>query len=203
MNEIQKRKMLWRIPLVVAILFAVFWGIWYLACGEIPVVTQTKGYEDVIIQLPFPVSNLWSIPSVFILTLALVFLFTHKSIQDNKDLIPGLILSLILGLLVNLIFFGLSTGLFLALALGLITALAFGLVFGLVFGLDIGLIFGLGVALALGLGAGLGTSLSVGLIAALALALLTFTLIAGLGVGLIFLFSSNGWKKTKNWLTGK
>ncbi len=201
MEENQRKKMLWRIPLTIAILVAIFWGTWYLATGNIPVVSQISWAKEATIQLPFSMSRLWDIPFAFVWALVLIFLFTHKKIRNDEDLISGLFFGLIAGLFFGLgiglgvgLFFGLS----ISLSIGLICGLIAGLKFNTAFSLGFGLVFGLSVGLFFGLDIGLGIGLVYGLIAGL-----FFDLGLGLGVGLRAFFSKSIWKKIGQWFIGK
>ena len=178
--EEERKNMLWRIPLVVAILVAIFWGIWYLIAGEIPAVNQIKWSEDITTQLPFAISRLWDILFVFIWAFILVCFFTQEKIKKNKNLSTRLIAGLSLGLVV---------GLTISLSIGLVASLIVGLAFGLI---------AVGDDLAIALSLGLGTGLIVGLSISMGTALIVGPAV-GLVVGIKFLFSA----KFKDWLMGK
>ncbi|MBD3282170.1 MAG: hypothetical protein GF387_01010 [Candidatus Portnoybacteria bacterium] len=197
MEEKQRKNMLWRIPLVVAILVAIFWGIWYLSTGEVPVTSQIRWTEETTIQLPFSISRIWDIPFAFIWTFVLILLFTHKKIKDDENLVPSLVTGLGVGLV-----FGLGVGLGVGLVFGLGVGLVFGLIFGLVASLGVGLVSGLVPGLVTGLAFGLVTSLVPGLVAGLVFGLVA-SLGVGLSVGLKFIFSEEIWKKTGQWIIGK
>jgi hypothetical protein len=134
----RRRKLLWRIPLVVAILFAIFWGIWYLVAGEVPVVTQISFGTLGAIQLPFAVSCFWDIVFAPIWAIVLILLFTDKRIMDDPNFGPAI--SVTFFLLVGLIF-GLNSGLGVGLVAGLAAGLSVGLGVGLVAILVAGLKF--------------------------------------------------------------
>ena len=138
METIQRNRMLWRIPLVVAILFALFWGIWYLVAGEIPNTTQIRWTEKTNIQLPFAMSRVWDIIFAPLWAMILILLFTNNRIRKDENLVFGLGAGLVFGLA-----FGLGVGLFAGLGAGLSAGLGVGLFAGLVFGLGAGLGVGL------------------------------------------------------------
>jgi len=204
--KIQRKRMLWRIPLLVTILMAIFWGVWYLATGDIPVISQIKWTTETAIQLPFGISRLWDIPFAFVWTFILIFLFTHKKIKDDEKLIfIGLISGLVSGLLFGLVF-GLVTGLVLGigvgLGIGLGTALDDNLGFDLGFDLSFDLVFGLVFGLAFGLAASLIAGLAIGLVLGLSVSL-AFGLMSSLPTGLKFVFSTKTFQSFSRWFTGK
>ncbi|MFH1412926.1 MAG: hypothetical protein ABIG10_02760 [bacterium] len=169
---------------------AIFWTIWFLSTGSVPVVTEIiliKG--RLVYELPFHISRWWDILLGPIYSCAIVYLFTHKKIKDDDVLIVRLV-------------FGLGLGLVAGLVIGLVAELDIGLAFGLV----VGLIFGLTAGLGFGLGLGLVAGLVVGLVAGLALGLVTglgaglgFGLVTGLGALLKLIFR----KRLTNWLLAK
>jgi len=205
MEKVQRKRMLWRIPLLVTILVAVFWGIWYLASGEIPVVSQIKWIEDTTIQLPFPISRLWDVLPAFIGTFLLVSLFTQKKIEGNRELVAALVVVLVVVLVVGLVFV-LKGGLGIILGLSVLVILVFGLVVGLVYGRFAGLVASLVAGLGFGLGAGLVVGLGVGLVVGLVVDLATILVISpvtGLITVLRFFFSTKTWHLFCDWVAGK
>lgn len=182
-----RQNMLWRVPLVIAIITFLFWGTWWLIAGSVPEITAIKWTKTESLSLPFAVSRWWDTLFVPLGAWIIAFLFSSKRINKNENLGFDLGVGLIVGLGISL-----CAGLI----VGLIVSLCAGLGAGLGAGLDAGLIVGLGVGLIFGLGAGLGASLGAGLI---------FGLGASLGAGLklfwkgvIFIFS----KKFSQWLAG-
>lgn len=148
--------MIWRWSLLTAGLIALFWIIWYLINGEVPVVENivlnNKG--DIFFQLPFAVSRWYDIFIGPIGSVILISLFTNKKISDNEDfgitLTFGLVFGLIYGLIhdmtaiiiINLVC-GLIFGPIYGLIFGLVASLTFGLTAGLVYSFIISLVFGL------------------------------------------------------------
>ena len=61
MSNFKRGKMLWLVPLIVAVIYAMFWGIWSLATGSVPVVGQDLLTRDMLIKLPFAVSRWWDV----------------------------------------------------------------------------------------------------------------------------------------------
>ena len=61
MEEIQKRRMLWRIPFVTMVVVALFWGVWWLIAGDVPSVTSLKIMSGTSLTLPFAISRGWDI----------------------------------------------------------------------------------------------------------------------------------------------
>ena len=165
---------MWRWSLITAGLIALFWAIWYLAAGSVPVVTSIKMTGNWTLELPFGVSRWWGILIGPIWSIALISLSTSEIIKKDEDLVIGLIVGLAVGLLFGLVVgldadlvVGLGFGLVLGLAVGLVVglfsgldnSLGLGLGFSLFFGLAVGLLFGLVVGLGCGLGVGLGVVL--------------------------------------------
>ncbi|MBI1961724.1 MAG: hypothetical protein HYS45_03430 [Parcubacteria group bacterium] len=76
----RRNKLLFRIPLLVTGLVALFWGIWYLAAGSVPSVSSITLGEETAYQLPFALSRLLDIPAaaVFAVLAVLVWYFGEK-----------------------------------------------------------------------------------------------------------------------------
>jgi len=74
--------MLWRLPLVVAIFFAIFWGTWYLVAGKVPVTTKLLLSDGITIQLPFAMSRIWDIVVTPLLVMLFVFLFVSDTVKS-------------------------------------------------------------------------------------------------------------------------
>jgi hypothetical protein len=174
----RKIKLITRWSLVTAGLIALFWAIWYLVIGNVPVVTSIKMTPDWVIQLPCGISRWWDILIGPIWSTIIILIITSEKIRKDEDLVVSLVV-------------GLAAGLVFGLGVGLVVDLAVGLVAGLVFGLGVGLVVGLGA----GLGVGLGVGLVVGLGADLAVGLA-----AGLGALIKWIFSKNFWETIGNWL---
>jgi len=196
--KIQRKRMLWRVPLVVTILYALFWGVWYLITGEIPVVSEIKWIDETTIHLPFRISRLWDIIFVPIWVFIFVFLFTDEIDDFDEKLLGPLLAGLIMGgiflhdgiLMVSISILGFSLLFNLILTL---TNLSLGnrpiieLLSGLIINLNISLGAGLIISLVAGLGFGFAAALGLSLSADL-MFILVFVLILGLIYGLKFLF---------------
>ena len=126
MEKERKRKLMWRWSLITAGLIALFWTMWYLITGQVPVMTSIKMTPELTWQLPFGISRWWDILIGPIWSFILISFFTNERITKNEGLVFGLVFGLVAGL-----------------GFGLVFGLGFGLVFGLVFGLGAGLSFGL------------------------------------------------------------
>jgi hypothetical protein len=168
----RERRMALRWSIVTAGLIALFWAIWWLINGSVPVITSIRMTENWTLVLPFGISRWWDILIGPIWSTAIVFLMTNKRVKEDQYLILGLIsgIGLILGLILGLAYglgFGLAYGLGFGLAGGLVFGLAGGLALGLVYGLAYGLGFGLAYGLVFGLGFGLAYGLVFGLVALL------------------------------------
>jgi len=173
----RRQKLLWRTPLIVAILIAIFWGIWYLITGSIPEVTTVKLAGTKNILLPFAMSRLWDILFGTIWTFIIVWIATNEKIREYLE--PA---DLVIGLGVGLVF---------GVGLGMAVGLCFGLVFTLLFGVPAGLIIGGTFTPDLGLGVGLGAWLGGGLGAGLGIGLV-FGVAVSLGICLFFGLSTAG-----------
>src|SRR4030042_1659006 len=61
MEKERKRKLMWRWSLITAGLIALFWTMWYLITGQVPVMTSIKMTPELTWQLPFGISRWWDI----------------------------------------------------------------------------------------------------------------------------------------------
>lgn len=186
--------MLWRIPLIAAILVAMFWGIWSLF-GSVSATDHLQMTAKWTLQLPFSVSRWWDVLFAPIWALIFVLILSLKRTKKDKNLDSMLVVGLVLSLAVGMLF-GLGVGL----VIGLFAILVFGLAssFDLGIGLDVGLGVGLAVGLAVGLVFGLAVGLAVGLV---------LSLVIGLTVDLVILlkliFSKKIWINIGQWVSGK
>src|SRR3989338_8135811 len=124
-----------------AVLIALFWTVWYVVNGDVPVVTHIKITDEYNYLLPFRISRWWDILIGPIFSILVILLVTSKQIHD-EEIAFGLIFRLASGLVHGLIF-RLASGLIL-LAFGIVFVLAFGLASGLIlfaFGLVFVLVF--------------------------------------------------------------
>ena len=169
MEKIQRRKTLWRLPLILAMIVVIVWGAWYLIAGEVPVIKTVNISNEWTLELPFSISRWFDAPLIATLVFVLIFIFTSPKITKNDDLTSNLTGGLLISLIV-----GMSTG-FLGLnmspTLGITTCLCYGTATFYAFGLNPTLIS----SLVTGLGFGLGLGLIVGMIIGMA-----FSLIVGL-----------------------
>ena len=85
MNVIQRKKKLWRIPLIVAILFTLFWGIWSFFGGQVPATDQLRMIDEWIIQFPFPISRWLDVIFAPLLTFILVLIFSSERYRKDKE----------------------------------------------------------------------------------------------------------------------
>ena len=114
MTQERKWKLIWRWSLVTAGLIALFWTVWYLINGSVPMVTSIKMTPTWTIELPFSVSRWWDVLIGPIWsTIIIIPLFTdEKNIGEDEDLVFGLVFGLAFGLPIGLVFglvFGLAT----------------------------------------------------------------------------------------------
>ena len=85
MDVIQRKKKLWRIPLIVAVLFALFWGIYSLFGGQVPATNQLRMINKWTIQFPFPVSRWLDVIFAPLLTFVLVLIFSSQRYKKDKE----------------------------------------------------------------------------------------------------------------------
>lgn len=119
MEKIQRQRMLWRIPLVTAIFFAIFWGAWYVGFGKVP---MDNGW---ILNWKISLSRFWDVLFAPIWALILILLHTGKKNGKIEKLSEdhGFWRTI------------LGTGLFLGLLVGLGFSVARGCGYGLLAGL--------------------------------------------------------------------
>lgn len=180
--ELSRRtKLIWSVIITIAV--AMFWIIFYLVEGYVPVVTEIKMTNNWMISLPLKISRWWDIlfAPVWSTTLVLLFIFkkssminteqdVNSSINTEHTVTGGLCFGLIAGLCAMLGRpGGLIFGLIFVLVIGLLIEMRAGLVgrlfyfYWILFGLFAGLGFGLVVGLFYGLLTGLFYALVVGL----------------------------------------
>jgi len=129
MNESRRKALLWRVPLVTALLVALFWGIYYLITGSVPVVTSVQ-WESKTIQIPFAISRwtdvfftpLWAFILIVFSTDRRVLGCYKGEYSPRLDLVTVLIVGLTFGLLIGS-FIGLGYGAFFGLFYGLLVEL--------------------------------------------------------------------------------
>ena len=114
-----------RCTAVSAVATGLFWGIWYLITGSVPVTTEIRLTPEEVWHLPFAVSRLLDILFAPVFVSIIVMIFTSAS--DDVDLVTGLVTGLAYGLVAGLVF-----GLVFGLGFGLVAGLAYGLAYGLV-----------------------------------------------------------------------
>ena len=121
------KQLILRWSLVTGGLIALFWAIWYLITGEVPVVTSIKISSNWTYVLPFGVSRWWDILIGPIWSTIIILLLTSKKLKGDEDRIFGLVVGLGVGLIVSL-GAGLGVGLIFSLGAGLIVGLVVGLI---------------------------------------------------------------------------
>lgn len=114
MEKQRKYALMWRWSLITGELIALFWAIWYLTTGSVPMVTSIKMTPEWTWQLPFGISRWWDILIGPIWPIILISLFTNERITKDEELVVGLAVGLVVGLVVGLPF-------------GLVFSLPFGL----------------------------------------------------------------------------
>lgn len=88
------RKVRWSI--LTAGFIALFWTIWYLRIGQVPIVNSIKITPDCTIQLPFGVSRWWDILPIW--SIILISIFTNKTFSEKIKKYPNLVGRLGMGL---------------------------------------------------------------------------------------------------------
>ena len=104
MEKERKRKLMWRWSLITAGLIALFWTMWYLITGQVPVMTSIKMTPELTWQLPFGISRWWDILIGPIWSFILISFFTNERITKNEGLVFGLVFGLVAGLVFGLVF---------------------------------------------------------------------------------------------------
>jgi hypothetical protein len=154
------------VPLGASATVALFWTIWYLVTGHVPVTESIAWTKTTAIALPFAMTRWLDVPCAFVAVriLATSFRTANSLNSDKKELLAvGLGLGLVAGLVGGLAI-GISTvplggfagepiRMLIPTTIGVLFGrasggLATGLVSGLVVGLTIGLLVGLAVGLA-------------------------------------------------------
>jgi len=149
---------------------ALFWTIYHLITGAVPVVSALAWGEEIVFNLPFALSRWWDIMLGPIFGSAFILLRATRWAREKKgELEIGLVFGLGCGLL-SVLCFGIVFGQLFPLTFGLTSGGFFVLAF--TFGLI--LILGINGSLALSLGLGLGYVLACGLFVGWAFVLLLF-----------------------------
>ncbi|MDD5331547.1 MAG: hypothetical protein PHE43_01850 [Candidatus Nanoarchaeia archaeon] len=172
MEEAQRRnKIILRWSILTAGLIALFWAIWYLITGNVPIVNKIEMTGHWNLALSFGISRWWDILIGPIWSTILIIILTNKRIKNQKNFKE------------NLFVFGLNSGIVLILALsGIMSNFNFHVlslgVAGLFFGIAEGwskhnFEFGLGLVL----GSFLILTLVSGIAVTLLLCLISLTLI--------------------------
>jgi len=120
--------MIVRWSIVTTGLIALFWAIWYLVAGKVPIVTSIKVSLDWTCILPFGLSRWWDILIGPIWSIIGILLLNSQTLKEDEDLFVGLL-------------FGLGFGLVFGLGFGLVVGLAVGLIVSMIVSMGISLIF--------------------------------------------------------------
>lgn len=159
MDNSRRMKLVWRWSACVVCLVAMFWGVWYLIAGNIPIITtdtvaKIAWTPNWTLQLlsRFPVSRLWDIPLSAVVTAMIVLTATSKTMLlflNKADKIhPILCISLLiflLGSLMPFVLYCVGFGLVIGPIIGPIPSFVGGLIFVLVTLLFVGLIYVLSI----------------------------------------------------------
>jgi len=211
-NE-RMKLLLWRWPLISTIAISVFWGIWYLIAGSVPIITEIHLAQKIMWTLPFGIPRPYIdiIPMPIFAAIA-AYLFTLKY-GTCKYLFIFIFIYFVFGLVLGMV---LCMGIIvvgwpnLAFVLGVIFGLVLGTVFGFVAILNSDLVFGLVFCMVTSLGVGIVLSSVTGIVLGLGIGLifgLVFCLVACLGycLGVSAVFSlrflmenlNSAWKSAK------
>lgn len=204
----QTKCLMWRWGLLAVVVTALFWTIYWLVTGSVPVTTQIlwAGAPEPdaadVIQLPVAVSRWWDVMFAPVWAVCLVGLIQWSKVERSR--IEGLRTELLIGLGAGLLVgagFGSFHGLFIGLTFGLSIGLLAGLLIRSLSGSNQGISVGAGIILGTGLGIGLVHGLISGLLAELVLGL-ACGLIVGLGYAVKWFFRRPAWQKCSHWLAG-
>jgi hypothetical protein len=151
MTARRRNQLMVRWSILTASAIAAFWGVWFLATGAVPVVTEMRLTAEWAFALPFGVSRLWDILLGPIGSTAVVLIACRVSFEEHDSAfagltigaLAGLVVASVAGFLIGALVFGLATGFL----IGIVVVVAVGL-FG---GLRSGLYFGFGYMLGMGL----------------------------------------------------
>ncbi|MDD5331572.1 MAG: hypothetical protein PHE43_01980 [Candidatus Nanoarchaeia archaeon] len=156
------QKLIVRWSILTAGLIALFWAVWYLINGSVPVVNEIKMTKNWTYVLPFGISRWWDILIGPIWSTILILILTNKRIKEedkndfNKDLFAGLSS----GAVLSLVFSGIMSNFHFYFLPLISVGLVFGILWGLSecnFGLGLGSV--LGVFLTLSLASGIKVNL--------------------------------------------
>lgn len=144
MNSSEKKALVIRSAFLAASLTAVFWTVWYLIVGSVPVTRVFELTSSPLIELP-ALSRWWDVPAAAILAALMVLALTVSDHcgEDPGYLILGLSNGMLGGLFIGLVFCGLTEG--------LVSGLVIGLVCGLILSLTVDLVLGAVCALVKGI----------------------------------------------------
>jgi len=176
MNWKRRKKLMLSWSILTAVLIALFWTIYYLTVGSVPVVSSIKMTPDSTLTLPFAISRWWDILLGPLLSCFFALFFTSKKITEDGDLFVGMgvglgvglgfgpIVGPVVGLFVSIVVFLFVSCLLGDSPFGLGVSLGIGLDFGPVLSLVLGLFVSIVVGFAVSLVVGLGLGLSFGLV---------------------------------------
>ena len=173
MSSSRRFSLVWRWSVSAMALTALFWGVWHLVMGSVPVITSLQLGPDTAFELPLAMSRWWDVLFAGVWTVPVVLFVTSDLSRSDGELIFGMGFGLIFcvsfvaaisftyGMFNDLdrLYAGLTTALIIGLIAGLRISPTAGLGVGLTIGLGVGLIFSLTHSLIIGLGVGLTAAL--------------------------------------------
>lgn len=192
------RQLMFRWSLVTGGLIALFWAVYYLIAGDVPVVISIKMTKEWIITLPFGISRWCDILIGPIYSIFLILLFTNKKLKEGHDLRFHIVSGMIMGL-----FMGAFGGLVSDLASNLFLVLFFILFFSSILGFVLGVNSGLVSGLISGFSSFLVSVLVLGLISGIVsvlVSILIFGLVFELVVLIKIIAGAKFWLKIWDWL---
>jgi len=84
----KRQKLMFRWSLVIGLILSLFWFIWYLVNGSIPVVTSLIWSENITYELPWSYSRLLDIVVYPLLAALTIYYFAQPSNRPNKPTDP-------------------------------------------------------------------------------------------------------------------
>lgn len=159
---------------VSVVVTALFWAVWYLIEGSVPVVTSVKITSDWTLQLPFVISRLTDI--IFTPILACLIILGIDKVSKMKEA----------GLITDIVEVGIGVGIYVGICAGIIACI------GLCFGVDIigaGIAGGILVSISMGILTSIvediGTGIATGMSLSIVIVGLVIAIYAGMGISLV------------------
>ena len=91
-----------------AALIALYWAVWYVITGEVPVVTTIELTKNWFITLPFAISHWYDILLGPIYTVMFFTAYKNRNAEDKKELLVQLSVGLVVGFIISSFLFSVS-----------------------------------------------------------------------------------------------